>query len=184
MELSGTKRVDRAGRVVRTGPEQPRKEGASGPRPGEAQDRTDRLALSRQLVAFLDEQDRQAQEAARRDAQLSALSQKKKDLDLLDKQLKAMSACQKIAARIMAGDKVPPEDLRYLEENDPAGYKLALALRKPKKHPKEWETALEEEQPRQSDAPQGSEETAEGPGAVEASGEASGEASSSGGSTP
>ena len=37
--------------------------------------------------------------------------------------------CQ-IAASIMRGDRVPPEDMAYLMNNDPEGYKLAMAMRR------------------------------------------------------
>ena len=58
--------------------------------------------------------------------------------------LKVMQRCQEIARRLMRGDRVPPEDEQYLMTNDPKGYKLALAARKPNPHPKEWESVLED----------------------------------------
>ena len=50
-----------------------------------------------------------------------------------------------IAARIARGDKVPPEDERYLLERDPTGFKLAMASRRPKRKPKQWKSALTDE---------------------------------------
>ena len=41
------------------------------------------------------------------------------DLDGLGEAMKTMEKCHKIAARIMRGDKVPPEDEQYLMKNDP-----------------------------------------------------------------
>ena len=67
------------------------------------------------------------------------------EADALGEQMKTMERCHKIAARIMRGDKVPPQDEQYLMQNDPNGYKLAMAMRKPKKHPKEWKSVLEDE---------------------------------------
>lgn len=177
MEMGGSRRVDRAGRSVYTGPARTGRGAASLTTAGAVSNREDRLALSRQAVAFLEEQAR----ASRQEAELSDLGAKKKELDRLDKMMKALLNCQKIAARIMAGDRVPPEDLRYLEENDPEGYKLALALRKPKKDPKEWDSVLEDE-----DRAEASSGGAEPAGAVPAAsgaqgGGCAGEAPSGGG---
>lgn len=181
MEMGGNKRVDRAGRSVYSEPVRAGKNGSSLSLQGETALREDRLALSRQALAFLDEQAREMERASRQDAKLSELSAKKKELDQLDKQLKALLNCQKIAARIMAGDKVPPEDLRYLEENDPEGFKLALALRRPKKHPKEWDSVLEDE--KRAAEPSSGEETAETVSASEGAqeGGSAGDASAGGG---
>ena len=76
---------------------------------------------------------------------LEAKQMKYGELDFLSKSLKTMEKCRKIASRIIKGDKVPPQDERYLKDNDPDGYKLALVSRKPKKNPKEWESVLDEE---------------------------------------
>lgn len=62
------------------------------------------------------------------------------------KELKIMSNCQKIAARLMRGDKVDPKDLQYLMEHDDKGYQLAMALRKPKKDPEESKRITEDEE--------------------------------------
>ena len=51
-----------------------------------------------------------------------------KQLDSMEDKLDMMNKCQKIAAAIMRGDRVPPEDLRYLMEHDKEGYKLAMAF--------------------------------------------------------
>jgi len=115
----------------------------------DAQAKADRLSLSRQAVDFLEKLELQRQEQER-----LAQRQKQEDrhasgeealLDYAGKALKAMLKCQKIAARISAGDKVPPQDLKYLMKNDPSGYKLAMATRVPKKHPREYDTVLDEE---------------------------------------
>ncbi|MDE7260903.1 MAG: hypothetical protein K2N78_02410, partial [Oscillospiraceae bacterium] len=94
------------------------------------------------------------------------------EAEMLGEQMKTMMRCQKIAARIMRGDKVPPEDERYLMENDPDGYKLALAMRQPKKSPKEWDSVLKDEEEKSSGS--GGEEGAEPVSSGEGIGEASG----------
>lgn len=159
MELGRTGEVRRGGRIVSTGMAVSKKSAVSGPLPP-AQAKADRLALSRQVVNYLEERNRQIMEASRKREEES--SPEKRQLDLMEKALKTMDKCQKIFARVSAGDKVPPEDLRYLEKNDPEGYKLALALRTPKKHPKEWKSVLDDE-----DRERPADETGESSGAGE-----------------
>ena len=119
----------------------------------------DRVELSRQWTEQMEDQRKQL---------LSLLSQptgqnKKKNsnalLDMLDrvnasneeadamaKQLKMRMKCVEIARRIMQGKKVPLKDERYLMENDPKAYQLAMALRKPpKKDEKECKSVLDDE---------------------------------------
>ena len=67
------------------------------------------------------------------------------ELDLLRQGLKVLELCQKIAASIMKGDKVPPKDLKFLMENDPDGYRLAMAMRRHKEDPEEVDSVLEDE---------------------------------------
>lgn len=87
------------------------------------------------------------QRAVRQNQQMGDNMQSEEaQLKHLEKDLKAMKTCHKIAARVMAGDKVPPEDLQYLMTHDPEGYKLALAMRKPKADPKEYKSALDKEE--------------------------------------
>lgn len=114
----------------------------------------DKLTLSRQALSFLEEQNRKLweqdmeREQRRQDRMndcLSSIESKKKELDAMDKALKVLRICQKIAASIMKGDRVPPEDLKYLMDNDPEGYKMAMALRRHKEDPEDVESALEEE---------------------------------------
>lgn len=119
-----------------------------------AQPPADKLSLSRQALSWLEEQNRKQweqdleREQRRQDRMndsLSAMESKKKELDAMDKALKVMRICQKIAASIMKGDRVPPEDLKYLMNNDPEGYKMAMAMRRYKEDPEDVESALEEE---------------------------------------
>ena len=99
-------------------------------------------ALEEQVRAA-DEKFRQAM--ARRAAdQLEEQGESKSELEAMGEKLKIMQRCQEIARRLMRGDRVPPQDEQYLMTNDPEGYKLALAMRKPKPNPKEWESVLED----------------------------------------
>lgn len=119
---------------------------------------TDRLVLS-QWVAQVDEQRAQAERQFYMSSDVepkdqgiwSALdSQSQQDaseLDMMAKELDAQLKCAEIAARIMAGKKVPMKDEHFLMESDPAIYKLALALRKrvPDPDEKECESVLDDE---------------------------------------
>lgn len=62
------------------------------------------------------------------------------------KELKVLLNCQKIAMRIIAGDKVDPKDLQYLMEHDIKGFQMAMAMRRPKEKPEECERITEDEQ--------------------------------------
>lgn len=163
------------------------KKKASVPLPAEkALPRSDQLALSKQAVAYLEEQNRRIMEQARRDAKKYAAegsdgkSTEEAELEAIAKAMDKMRKCHEIAARIMRGDKVPPEDEQYLMQNDPDGYKLALAARKPKKDPKEWKSILDEADKNGGTENAGETDTSEG---VETSGttEGSGAGTSSSG---
>ena len=149
MELSVSGRQRRAVQTAKAAPQtekQPQAAGKSAPR----KTRTDKLSWSRQALSFLEELNRQDLEKQRK--LLEAKQKGNGELDAMREALKKMERCQKIASRIMKGDKVPPQDERYLMECDPDGYKLALACRKPKEHPKEWESVLKEDEEKRSDA--------------------------------
>lgn len=145
----------------------------------------DRLTLSREAVAHMEEQNRRFQERLDRDIQEKTREQVEEEnggdgmLDALAERLKVMQKCQKIASRIMAGDRVPPQDEAYLMQNDPVGYKLAMAARKIKRNPKEWESEADKEEPsvQQSGAAQAGGETVQedAGGTGEAAAEDSGE---------
>lgn len=113
--------------------------------------RSDRVSFSSQVLHMLEEQNRMAEEQKRQameQAQQNSRSGKDK-LDVLEKSLRELRNCQKIFARVRAGDKVPEEDLRYLMQKDPAGYRLAMATRKPKEHPEEHDSVLTDEDRKQ-----------------------------------
>lgn len=187
MEINAINRQNRIEQSIRS---ETRKKNSSagGTASSSAGARTDSLTLSGDIVERLKEQSQrlmalvqQDRPAEKKPSIWDMLDGEEKtgdsEADALGEQIKAMEQCHKIAARIMRGDKVPPEDERYLMENDPEGYKLALVMRQPRKHPKKWESVLKDEGKRQdqSQAPDSS-----GGEAVEESGEASGGDTSSG----
>lgn len=142
MELGDVGRLRRSARTEKT-----RAPAKTAPQGGvlqsRARNRADRLNLSAQALRLLEADSRRVQQRLRE--REGAQAEGSSELDVLDKSLKVMYKCERIAARVMAGDKVPPEDLRYLRMNDPDGYKLALAMRKPKKHPKKYKSMLDDE---------------------------------------
>lgn len=103
----------------------------------------DKAAWSQAALSFLQELNRQDMEKQRKLQE--ARQEGNSELDCLTKALKVMDKCRIIASRIVKGDKVPPQDEKYLMENDPEGYKLAMACRQPKEKPKEWKSVLDEE---------------------------------------
>ena len=134
---------------------------------------TDKLTLSRQAVAFVEEQSRKMwdevreREQQRQSRMAGAAESSNGELDLLSQGLKVLELCQKIAASIMKGDKVPPEDLRFLMENDPDGYRLAMAMRRHKEDPEEVDSVLEDED-KNSGSVEGTGGSPEGTGGGEA----------------
>ncbi|MBD5162422.1 MAG: hypothetical protein HDT14_10510 [Oscillibacter sp.] len=181
MEINAVNRQNRIEQSIRS---ETRKKNSStgGAVSSSAGARTDSLTLSGDIVERLKEQSQRLMALFQQD---QPVEKKPSIWDILDgeektgdgeagalgEQIKTMERCHKIAARIMRGDKVPPEDERYLMENDPDGYKLALAMRQPRKHPKKWESVLKDEDKKQ-DQSQAAESSGEE--AVAESGEASG----------
>ena len=79
-----------------------------------------RLSLSQLTAGYLQEQSRLTQEVAKIIQRFMAEREQKEgqgktEADAMAERLKVMERCQKIAARIMAGDKVPPQDMRSEE---------------------------------------------------------------------
>lgn len=152
MELSLTDRLRGAQRPLpmeRGGANSEQTAGAAAPRRLAP---WDRVALSREALAYMEEQHRKNMERIREESEKWAAAPEgdgeDAELEMFSESMKAMKRCQEIAARIMRGDKVPPQDEAYLMKNDPTGYKLALAMRRPKGHPKEWESVLDDEEKR------------------------------------
>lgn len=166
MELSISGRQRRAVETAKTAPRAEKK--PAGMSAGPSKPRTDKASWSQAALSFLQEANRQDMEQRRK--LLEAKQKGNGELDALTEALKKMERCQKIASRIMRGDKVPPQDEMYLLDNDPDGYKLALACRKPKEKPKEWDSVLEDEEETASAESAGS--VGEAVEAPESSGEA------------
>ncbi len=109
--------------------------------------KSDQVTLSKQVLAVVQMQNRiRAIEQARENAENSPEAQV---LDGMQKAMKILKICNKIAARIRAGDRVPLKDLRYLMKHDSRAYQMAMAARKPKEDPKEWESAIPKEKQEQ-----------------------------------
>lgn len=142
MELSVSGQRRRTAQITKIAPQAAKKTSAGKTSPLRA--KSDKAAWSQGALAFLQEVSRQDLEKQRK--LLEAKQKSSGELDVLSKSLKTMEKCQKIAARIMRGDKVPPQDEQYLMEADPDGYKLAIACRTPKEKPKEWDSVLEDEE--------------------------------------
>lgn len=164
MELNAISQLRRT--AVRT---QEKKTDVPASASSDTRPRTDSIALTEQAVAVLKDQSRRLTDLLRQEPEdppeLWGLAETGEEpgsdmLDALGEKLKAMLRCQKIAARIMRGDKVPPQDERYLMENDPNGYKMAMAMRTPKKKPKEWDSVLEDEE-QKTEGDGGGEETSQ-----------------------
>ena len=151
MELRTTRELRRNEQLTKAMVKEKEGKGAAAPvQPKPARQAADKLTLSRQALGYLQEQSRLAWEREQRrhsrmDDSFSALDTAKDQLDAMEKKLKVMSKCQKIAASIMRGDRVPPEDMAYLMNNDPEGYKLAMAMRRENPDPEDCESVLDEE---------------------------------------
>ncbi len=109
----------------------------------------DEADWSSKAIAYLQRAQKEIWEEARNkqeiDNMLTDMEQQKKKLDQMKKMLRIQRLCMKIAASIMRGDRVPPEDMKYLEEHDPDGFKLAMAMRKPKRNPENCKSVLKDE---------------------------------------
>ena len=155
MELRATREMRRNEQLSKTMAKKAESEDAPAKAPSSRpQTSTDKVSLSRQALAFVQEQDRKMWEAAQQREQrrqnrmndsLSALDSAKSEMDLLAKQAEVLRKCQKIAASIMKGNRVPPEDLEYLMKNDPDSYKLAMAMRQENPDPEDEESVLSDE---------------------------------------
>ena len=186
MELHTTGEMRRGAQVDKLmGRKAEARDTPAGARPAQRKEPADKLTLSRQAVAFVEEQSRKMwdevreREQRRQSRMASAAEPADGELDLLSQGLKVLELCQKIAASIMKGDKVPLEDLRFLMENDPDGYRLAMALRRQKEDPEEVDSVLEDEDKNggSAEGTDGGEAPSVGPsGSAEGGGNASAEA--------
>lgn len=158
------------------------------------QAREDKLELSKEALEYLQGQEEkpETEEAAdrpmtaeekRRQAQAEKLKTVKQMLDMvrqqstqmkeqsekqaeaLKKSMDKMKKCARIARNIGKGHKVPPEDEKYLLENDPKAYMMAIVLRMMEEEKDKVKSELDDEDTKNES--QGMESA----GAVEAGGE-------------
>ena len=144
----------------------------------------DRVELSRQWVDQMQEQSARLQAALSQPAgedkksdgiwgMLDYMETEEDKLDTMSEQLDVQMKCLKIAMNIMKGKKVPPEDERYLMENDPNGYKLAMSMKSMvKEDKKECKSVLDDEDKNGSSETGEAESASGGEGAASSGGEA------------
>ena len=154
MELRTTREMRRNEQLTKATAKKADGEAPAKAQPAQKPSAADKLTLSQQALAFLQAQNQKMRDAAQerkscKDGRiggiLDAMETEQKKLDNMKEALDALDKCQKIAAAIMRGDRVPPEDLQYLMEHDQDGYKLALALRREKKDPEDVKSVLDDE---------------------------------------
>ena len=152
MELRTTREMRRNIQIDKlTGKKTEMAETSAKAQPTQQKGPVDKLTLSRQAVAYVEEQSRKMwaevreREQQRRSRMDIAAQPDSAELDLLRKGQRILELCQKIAASIMKGNQVPPEDLKFLLENDPDGYRMAMAMRKHNPDPEEEESVLTDE---------------------------------------
>lgn len=73
------------------------------------------------------------------------LQESKEEQDAKSKEVKDMARAQRIAARLLHGDKVPPQDEKFLMEYDMKLYMCAKTMAMTNKHPKKYDSVLEDE---------------------------------------
>lgn len=141
-----TTRVDRTTSIQMPSKAAPVRSGTAPLRP-----KTDQVDLSEQAMELLH---RMARQSAQEDREKSALEQLMRPWEQEDDEpwsslkedLEVMKECAKIAANIRSGDRVPPEDLRYLIKHDPKFYMMAMAVREPKEDPDKCDRVSKDEE--------------------------------------
>lgn len=122
--------------------------------PARNQAPTDRVTLSRQALAYLEQQRQAAWEKKQEQLQrkldesrqlIRDLENSKEQSEAMAESMKVMMRCLKIAASIMKGDNVPSEDMQYLMEHDPESFRMAVSLRRQKDDPEDVESVLDDE---------------------------------------
>ena len=122
----------------------------AGARPARTGALTDKITLSQQAVEYIDRQREQllrelAERRARQESRWARAQNQSSELDILSKQMKVLELCEKIAASIMKGNRVPPQALAYLMKNDPDGYRLAMVMRRHNPDPEDEKSVLTDE---------------------------------------
>ena len=127
MELRTTRELRRNERLTKAMVKEKEGKGAAAPvQPKPARQAADKLTLSRQALGYLQEQSRLAWEREQRrqsrmDDSFSALDTAKDQLDAMEKKLKVMNKCQKIAASIMRGGPGAAGGYGVPDEQRPGG---------------------------------------------------------------
>ena len=154
MELRGTWGLRPGGQAARGTAGQADAASRAAAQPARKDASADKLTLSRQALAFLEEQRREAWEKKQEQLQrkLDESNQLIQDMENAQEQAEAMSEsmevmikCLKIAASIMNGDNVPAEDMQYLMEHDPDTFSMAVSLRRQKDDPEDCDSILDDE---------------------------------------
>jgi len=76
---------------------------------------------------------------------LKQLDEARKQSEAAAEAFEKQRKCILIAMRIMCGDKVPPEDYRYLAEHAPGMLAMAIMMRRAKENPEEHKRVSEDE---------------------------------------
>lgn len=126
----------------------PKKIPASG-HSGKQASNEDSLILSQEAKDFLKNQ--KTQSAMERKEQY--ISDLQRFLDTLkndeennkENKFLNLSKCMKIASRIQKGHKVPLKDQKFLAENEPELYRMAIMFRENNAHPKKYKSELSDE---------------------------------------
>lgn len=101
------------------------------------QAKEDKLKAARQMISVMQQQSVQMKEQSEQQA------------EALKKAMDKMKRCAKIARNIGKGHKVPPQDEKYLLENDPKAYMMAMALRMLEDEKRKVKSELKDEEERQ-----------------------------------
>lgn len=74
------------------------------------------------------------------------LSSSKDQIEGSQKSMDALSRCMTIARRIANGDQVPYKDIKFLMDNNPDLFQMAMSTRMPKRNPEKYKSVLEDEE--------------------------------------
>ncbi len=120
------------------------------------QAQAEKLKTAKQMLDILREQSAQMKE------------QNEKQAEAMKKAMDKMKKCMRIARNISKGHKVPHQDEKYLLENDPKAYMMAVMMRMMEEEKKKVKSELDEEDARNETQEAG---PVEGAGTVEGGGE-------------
>lgn len=128
--------------------------GRTEPTEKRQQEKLEELRMVRQMMDVVKEQNAQFKE------------QSEKQADAMKEALDKMKKCMKIAASMSKGHKVPPQDEKYLLENDPKTYMMAVMMQMMAEEKKKVKSELDDEDLEQKQETSGAE-------AVDAAGDVS-----------